>query len=211
MGNNNYPFKLIPLPYAYDALEPFIDKQTMQLHHDKHLQTYVSNLNEALNNYPQFHHWTLEQLIYYSNQLPKTIRRAVINNGGGIYNHNLFFAGLQNGGQMNSASAPNLIKAINSRFGSFDAFKDEFKKHATSVFGSGYTWLVAEKCGNIQIVNTKNQDTVIPYNLFPIILIDIWEHAYYLKYHNIRSDYVDNFLKILNPTQAESNFNKILT
>ncbi|MCL2256362.1 MAG: superoxide dismutase, partial [Firmicutes bacterium] len=164
MNNNHYPFELVPLPYAYNALEPYIDEKTMQLHHDRHLQTYVNNLNAALKNYPDLHNWSLEQLLYYSDILPLEIRTAVINNGGGVFNHNNFFAGMISVSEDKNQTAPNLMNAINSQFGSFDEFKKQFKNNALSVFGSGYTWLASDNNGKLQIVGTKNQDTILPMN-----------------------------------------------
>jgi len=206
---NHYPFELMPLPYAYNVLEPYIDEKTMQLHHDRHLQTYVNNLNAALKDYPELHYWGLDQLLYYSYMLPEAIRTAVINNGGGVYNHNMFFAGLISPAEAKNQTAPNLMREINSQFGSFDAFKKQFKAQALGVFGSGYTWLAADNNGKLQIVNIKNQYTVLPMNLCPIMLIDVWEHAYYLKNYNVRADYIDNWFNVLNLTQAENNFNKV--
>ena len=217
-GGGHYPFVLVPLPYAYDALEPFIDAKTMELHHDRHLATYVNNLNAALKDYPELHNWNLEQLLYYADYLPKDIRTAVVNNGGGVYNHNLFFAGMKgrdgvehdasNSGGTPWAASPTaeLLTAINNKFGSFDNFKDEFKKQALSVFGSGYTWLAADSNGELYIVNTKNQDTVLPLNLLPVMLIDVWEHAYYLKHYNVRADYIDAWFNVVDMDKAKANY-----
>ena len=207
--NNHYPFELMPLPYGYDALEPYIDTKTMQLHHDKHLGTYVNNLNAALKDYPQFHDWTLEQLLYYSNRLPENIRTAVLHNGGGVYNHNFFFENLVPSTQTGAPSG-GLLDAINNKFGSIDNFKNQFKTQALAVFGSGYTWLVLNKNGELEIINLADQDTVIPLNTCPIIGIDVWEHAYYLKNYNVRADYIDNWFKVLNWQQAVQNYQKCL-
>ena len=204
--NNHYPFELVPLPYPYDALEPYIDEKTMHLHHDKHLQTYVNNLNAALKDCPELHHWSLEQLLYYIDRAPEQIRTAVHNNGGGVYNHNLYFAGLKSAKETKGESGGDLARAIDAQFGGFDAFKKEFKNQALAVFGSGYTWLVSDACGKLQIVNTKNQDTVLPMNLLPVLLIDVWEHAYYLKHYNVRADYIDDWFNVLNMCQAEMNY-----
>jgi Fe-Mn family superoxide dismutase len=182
----------------------------MHLHHDKHLQTYVNNLNAALKDYPQFQTWSLEQLLYYSDRLPEQIRTAAINNGGGVYNHNFYFANLSPAQQQN-ASSGDLLDAINNSFGSVDAFKDEFKKQALAVFGSGYTWLVINPDGNLEIINTKNQDTVLPLNACPIMGIDVWEHAYYLKHYNLRADYIDDWFKIVNWPQAKSNYMRCIS
>jgi len=200
---NHYPFQLVPLPYAYNALEPYIDEKTMHLHHDKHLQTYVNNLNAALKDYPQFQTWSLEQLLYYSDMLPEQIKTAVINNGGGVYNHNFYFANLS---PTQSNPTGELLNAINDQFGGLDNFKTKFKAQALSVFGSGYTWLVVNKDGKLEIVNTKNQDTVLPLNACAVIGIDVWEHAYYLKHFNVRADYIDDWFKIVNWPQAERNY-----
>jgi len=208
--NNHYPFVLEPLPYAYDALEPFIDTKTMQLHHDRHLQTYINNLNAVLKDYPQLWSWSLEQLLYYSDLIPEKIRTAVKNNAGGVYNHTMYFTGLTNDVNLkNPDKASLLMQAINSKFGSYDNFKKEFKAQALSVFGSGYTYLAADANGQLQIINTKNQDTVLPLNLCPILLIDAWEHAYYLKHYNLRADYIDDWFNVLNFAQAETNYKGI--
>ncbi|KAI4453876.1 37s ribosomal protein s26 mitochondrial [Holotrichia oblita] len=194
--NYHYPFQLPPLPYAYNALEPYIDEKTMRLHHDKHLQTYINNLNAALKDYPQLHNWSLVQLLYYSNRIPEEIKTAVINNGGGVYNHMFYFANLKPPMAQQIKPTDNLMMAINSAFGSFETFKIEFKNQALSVFGSGYTSLVVNRDGNLQIINMKNQDTVWTLNACPIMLIDVWEHAYYLKYYNIRADYIDAWFNV---------------
>ena len=193
----NYPFPLVPLPYAYNALEPYIDEKTMRLHHDKHLQTYISNLNAAIKDYPDLYGWSLELLLYYIDKVPEKIRTAVVNNGGGVYNHYLFFAGLQSPKPQNKPSGA-LAQSIDLQFGGFEVFKKEFKAAALNVFGSGYTWLCADRNNRLQIVNTKNQDTVLPLNLFPVLLIDVWEHAYYLKHHNKRADYIDDWFNVVN-------------
>jgi Fe-Mn family superoxide dismutase len=134
--------------------------------------------------------------------VPEAIRTSVINNGGGVYNHNLFFAGLDSTKIQNQIDNV-LMKTLNATFGSLDDFKKEFKKQALSVFGSGYTWLVAKKDGAVEIVNTKNQDTVLPMNVLPLLTIDVWEHAYYLKHYNVRADYIDDWFKVVNLSRAE--------
>ncbi|MCL1901191.1 MAG: superoxide dismutase [Firmicutes bacterium] len=206
-NNNHYPFELMPLPYAYNALEPYIDEKTMRLHHDKHLGTYVNNLNDALKDYKELHNWTLEQLLYYSDRVPEKIRTAVLHNGGGVYNHNLFFANMSPEKPQSNA-AGNLMRAIDQSFGGFDNFKTEFKNMALSVFGSGYTWLVLNDKCKLQILNTANQETVLPQNACPVMLIDVWEHAYYIKNYNVRANYIDNWFNVVNAAQAESNYNQ---
>lgn len=191
--NEVYPFTLKPLPYAYNALEPYIDEETMKLHHDKHLQTYIDNLNKALENHKEYHNWNLEKILFNIYSLPEEIQTAVRNNAGGVYNHDLYFKILGGGKDTGMLS-----KSIINEFGSIDEFYKMFKDAAISVFGSGYAWLVIDRNGKFRIIKTKNQDCVLEMNLYPILLCDVWEHAYYLKYNNRRSEYVDNFLKAVN-------------
>jgi len=207
--SNTYPFKLVPLPYAYNALEPYIDEKTMHLHHDAHLQTYVNNLNTAVKDYPELHSWSLEQLLCYSDLIPLKIRSAVINNGGGVFNHNFYFANMQpNKDQL--ALSGTLLTAINAEFGSFDNFRSVFKEKALSVFGSGYTALALNHNGGLEIINTANQDTLLRQGACLIMLIDVWEHAYYLKNYNVRANYIDSWFKVVNLSQAEKNFEKFI-
>jgi len=205
--NNHYPFVLQPLAYAYDALEPFIDTKTMHLHHDKHLVTYINNLNATLKEYPEYQNWTLEQLIYYSSLLPCSIRQTVINNAGGVYNHTLFFDSLSPNKSLHQRMPTGgLMRSIQLDYGTFDVFKAEFKKQALAVFGSGYTWLGASANGKTHIVNTANQDTILPDNLQPLMLIDVWEHAYYLKNYNVRADYIDAWFNVVDYSKADASF-----
>ncbi len=194
--NEHYPFVNPPLPYAYDALEPYIDTKTMHLHHDRHLQTYVDNLNSALKDYPELHSWSLEQLIYNADRLPASIRQSVINNGGGVYNHIFYFNGMSNSETRSQAGI--LYNAIVRDFGSVEKFYDAFKKQALSVFGSGYAWLVVDQNGKLKIVTSANQDTPIAQNLCPVAGIDVWEHAYYLKHYNERAAYIDDWFNVVN-------------
>lgn len=201
----HYPFTLLPLPYAYGALEPFIDRLTMELHHDRHLQTYVNNLNAALKPYPEFQNWSLEELLKNTAWLPENIRTAVRNNAGGVYNHEFFFANLQPADEKSELS-PELEAAIIKAFGSFDNFKTTFKAAALAVFGSGYACLAASGDGALSIKTLANQETVLNLNLRPIMLIDVWEHAYYLKHYNVRADYIDDWFSVLNLAKASENF-----
>lgn len=194
MEQQHYPFKIVPLPYDYNALEPFIDTLTMELHHDRHLQTYVDNLNKALADYPMYHGWTLEQLIRYPNKLPPNIRTAVRNNAGGVYNHNFYFKTMSS--QKERTQTENLKQWISNEFGNIENFKKEFKEKALSVFGSGYAWLVSDKYGRLKIITTANQDTPLTLNFVPIMVIDVWEHAYYLKHYNKRADYIDDWFHV---------------
>lgn len=198
--NEHYPFINPPLPYDYDALEPHIDTKTMQIHHDRHLQTYVDNLNAALKDYPQLHDWSLPQLLYNADSLPEAIQKPVKNNGGGVYNHIFYFEGMST--SANRSQAGMLYDAIVRVFGSAEKFYEEFKKKALSVFGSGYAWLVLDEGGMLKIVTTANQDTPIVQNLCPVAVIDVWEHAYYLKHYNQRAAYVDDWYNVVNWERA---------
>lgn len=203
MENSCYPFVNLPLPYDYDALEPYIDEKTMHLHHDRHLQAYIDNLNTVLKNEPALRKMTLEQLIRNSGKLPKRIQSSVINNAGGIYNHRFFFTGLSP--ESDPDCAPELVREICCRFESLENFYNMMKKSALSVFGSGYAWLVYGRCG-LRIMTTPNQNSPVEQGFRPIIALDVWEHAYYLKYYNLRAEYIDNWFHIINWTEAELNF-----
>ena len=187
--------ELPTLPYAFDALEPHIDAQTMQIHHGKHHQTYVTNLNNALANHPDLQSKSVEDLIKDLNALPEAIRTAVRNNGGGHANHSLFWTLLA----PNAGGAPTgkAAEAINGAFGSFDTFKEQFAKAATTRFGSGWAWLVSSS-GKLAIESTANQDSPIMEGKKPIIGLDVWEHAYYLKYQNRRPDYLGAWWNVVN-------------
>lgn len=198
----HYPFALRPLPYAYDALEPYIDEQTMHLHHDKHLATYVENLNKALAPYPRFHHYSLAQLLSPTAMLPRDIQTAVRMGGGGVYNHNLYFEGMSPnaGGEPTGA----LGAAILRQFGSWAALKAQIKQSGLARFGSGWAWLVSDGRGRLLVLSTANQDTPLPY--CPIFPVDVWEHAYYLKYHNLRADYLDQWFYTVNWQRANERY-----
>jgi len=198
--NEHYPFINPPLPYAYDALEPFIDTKTMHLHHDRHLQTYVDNLNATLEDYPELHSWSLEELIYNVNKLPEEIQESIIHNGGGVYNHIFYFNGMSNSETRSQAGM--LYPAIIKDFGSVEQFYNEFISKALSVFGSGYAWLVVDSDGDLIIVTSANQDTPIPLELCPVLAIDVWEHAYYLKHYNKRVDYINDWFNVVDWQRA---------
>lgn len=206
--NEHYPFVNPPLPYAYNALEPFIDTKTMHLHHDRHLQTYVDNLNNALENYPALQSWSLEQLITNTNEIPAEIQTAVRNNGGGVYNHIFYFNGLTPYGTNTSAGA--LYRAIVNDFGSTDQFFNEFRNQALSVFGSGYAWLVVNSDGRLQIVTSPNQDTPLAQGFCPVLTIDVWEHAYYLKHYNERVNYINDWFQVINWVRTETLYNQCI-
>jgi Fe-Mn family superoxide dismutase len=183
------------LPYAFDALEPHIDAQTMQIHHGKHHQAYINNLNAALEAHPDLQGKSVEDLIKDLNALPEAIRTAVRNNGGGHANHSLFWTLL--GPNAGGAPTGKAAEAINGTFGSFDAFKEAFAKAATTRFGSGWAWLVSSS-GKLAIESTANQDSPIMEGKKPILGLDVWEHAYYLKYQNRRPDYIGAFWNVVN-------------
>ena len=188
-------FELPKLPYAVDALEPYIDAQTMSIHHDKHHQAYVTNLNAAIEKHPELASKSLEALLSDLNAIPEDIRTAVRNHGGGTWNHNMFWEIM--GPKMGGMPDAELTKAIEGAFGSFDAFKAEFEKAATTRFGSGWAWLV-KKGDGLAVVSTANQDTPISDGMAPILGIDVWEHAYYLKYQNRRPEYISNWWNVVN-------------
>jgi len=202
----HYPFKLQPLPYAYDAMEPFIDAKTMEIHHSKHVQTYVDNLNKALETQPDYQNWSLERLLYNLDKLPQSIQAPVRNSGGGVYNHNLYFAIMTPGGK--ALTDGTLKVAIDRDFGSFDEMLAQLKAAGLSVFGSGWAWLVADSQGKLSIFKSPNQDTQIPANLTPVINLDVWEHAYYLKVQNRRAEYIDNFFNVIDWATAQRNYDK---
>ena len=203
MQNEYYPFVNLPLPYNYDALEPYIDTKTMMLHHDRHLQTYIDNLNAVLRTHPWLQRLSLKQLIQNASSLPYDTQNTLRNNAGGVYNHRFYFDGLQpSTGQKPVGS---LAAAINRDFGSIEQFKEKFQAEAQSVFGYGYAWLVGT-CDKLHILTTPNQNSPIEAGLCPILTIDVWEHAYYLKHYNLRADYIIDWFHVVNWEQAEQNY-----
>jgi len=195
--------ELKPLPYAYDALEPYIDKETMMLHHDKHYKAYLDKFNTAIKDYPDLYASSLYDLLTCLDCLPSEVAKTIKNNGGGVYNHEFFFDIMT---PNQTKVGGNLEKSISRDFGSFNNFKDAFKKASLSVFGSGWAWLVSDESGNLSIVTTPNQDNPITLNLKPVIGLDVWEHAYYLSYRNDRSAYIDKWFNIINWDKAEENY-----
>ena len=184
------------LPYAYDALEPFFDEATMKLHHDKHHATYVANLNAAIDKHPELADKSALELVKDLASVPDDIRTAVQNNGGGHVNHSFFWEILAS----NAGGAPTgaIGEAIIAKFGDFDAFKETFKTAATGRFGSGWAWLVVDASGELKVTSTANQDNPITDGETPVLGLDVWEHAYYLKYHNVRPDYIAAFFELVN-------------
>lgn len=190
-------FELPPLPYPYEALEPYIDTETMHLHHDKHHQAYITNLNNALQGQSeQLASYSVDDLVKNIAQVPDSIRTAVQNNGGGHANHSMFWQIMKpNGG---GAPTGELATAIGQVFGSFDQFKDTFNKAGLARFGSGWAWLVLNQNGQLQVVSTANQDSPLMTGMYPVMGNDVWEHAYYLKYKNVRADYLSAWWNVVN-------------
>lgn len=193
--DNKYPFELIPLPYAYDALEPHISEQTLTFHHDKHLQTYVDNLNKALAGNPQLQCLPLEYLLTHLGEVPASDRTAVQNNGGGVYNHNFYFESMT---PEETQPSELLTELLVRDFGSVEKFLEEIKAAALSVFGSGWAWLVMTPDKRLKIITTPNQITPLQDGYLPLLNVDVWEHAYYLDYQNRRPDYVTQWKSIIN-------------
>ncbi|HEY9383836.1 MAG TPA: superoxide dismutase [Gemmatimonadales bacterium] len=197
-------FTLGPLPFEYNALEPHIDEQTMRIHHGKHHQTYVTNLNAALENQPLLQQLSLEALLGDLTKVPEAVRTAVRNNAGGHHNHTLFWEWMKPGGAKVPSGA--LAKEIDAGFGSVDAFKEQFQKAGLARFGSGWAWLVRQKGGKLAIVSTPNQDSPLMDAEHPVLGCDVWEHAYYLKYQNRRADYLSAWWNVVNWSVVEERY-----
>ncbi len=200
-------FTLPKLPYDFGAMEPYIDALTMEIHHDKHHQAYVDNLNKALEKFPEYQKWSLDELVVSYDKLPEDIRTVVRNNGGGHYNHSMFWLMLakKGGGEPKGTVGQEIIK----EFGSFAAFQEKFNAASKSVFGSGWAWLAVASNGQFKIVSTPNQDNPLTHRMKPILGLDVWEHAYYLKYQNRRPDYINAWWHVINWEQVEENLHNI--
>ncbi|MDE7367864.1 MAG: superoxide dismutase [Lachnospiraceae bacterium] len=190
-----FPFQVEPLPYPYNGLEPAISKETLEFHHDKHYKTYVDNLNGILADFPKLQDMTLEYLLIHLEDLPADIQTGIRNNGGGVYNHQLYFRCMQGDGF--SMPEGDLANAIHRDFESVDNFNRVITNAAVKQFGSGYAWLVCEN-GKLSVLSTANQETPISDSKHPLLCIDVWEHAYYLQYQNRRADYIANWLNLIN-------------
>jgi len=188
-------YKLPDLPYEHDALEPHIDKKTMEIHHGKHHKGYTDKLNAALEGH-EFENLPIVEVLQRINEVPEDVRQAVINNGGGYANHKLFWGILSPDGGGNPEGE--IADAIDSAFGSFDKFKEEFSSAAAGQFGSGWGWLCVDTSDNLKVISTPNQDSPYMNGLTPILGVDVWEHAYYLKYQNRRPDYISEFWNVVN-------------
>jgi Fe-Mn family superoxide dismutase len=199
-------FTLPPLPYDYSALEPHIDTRTMEIHHDKHHAAYVNNLNAALEGQTALQSATIEEILGHIGDVPESIRQAVINNGGGHANHTMFWEIMgPNGGGEPSGS---LAQAINKAFGDFNSFKAKVNDAGVKRFGSGWSWLVASQDGSLQVISTANQDSPLMQGLTPILGVDVWEHAYYLKYQNLRPKYLEAWWNTVNWNAVAQRFGR---
>jgi len=187
-------YELPKLEYPYTSLEPFMDSKTVEIHYSKHHQAYVNKLNETLQDYPDLQEKKVEDLLKNLKEIPEEIRQSIINFGGGHFNHSFFWQILKK----DTKFSGKISKAIEKKFGSYEKFKENFTKSALGLFGSGWTWLVLNKNKELEIIQTKNQDSPISQGMKPLITIDVWEHAYYLKYQNKRADYIEAFFNIIN-------------
>ncbi len=199
-----YPFVVRPLPYEYDALTPVLDQITLEFHHDKHYKTYVDNLNNILADYPELQQKSLKELLMGLEELPVAARVGIRNNGGGVFNHELYFDAMKSPAGQEPVGT--LAEAIVRDFGSYKQWQDLMKQAAVSKFGSGWAWLLADKAGKLSIVQTANQDVPDFAEYTPIFLVDVWEHAYYLQYQNRRADYVDGWFSLINWRKAQKRY-----
>lgn len=204
MNDATYPFVVQPLPYEYDALMPVIDEETLKFHHDKHYKTYVDNLNNILADYPELQKMGLKQLLIGLEELPMAARTAIRNNGGGVYNHELYFAAMKS--PVGQEPCGELAEAIKRDFGSYQQWKEQMKQAAVTQFGSGWAWLVSDKAGKLSLIQTANQDVPDLMEYAPIFLVDVWEHAYYLQYQNRRADYVEGWFSLINWRKAQRRY-----
>jgi len=198
-------YLLPPLQYDFDALEPYIDAKTMEIHHDKHHATYVAKLNDALTNHKDLQNKPVEDLIKNLNSIPEDIRTAIRNHGGGHLNHSMFWLMLKK----DVEAKGKVVDAIKKDFGSVEQFKEQFKKAALGQFGSGWAWLIFNPATKkLEIIGMPNQDNPLTFGKIPLLCVDVWEHAYYLKYQNKRDEYLDNFFNVINWKQIDKNFSR---
>jgi Fe-Mn family superoxide dismutase len=206
-------YELPQLPYAYDALEPYLDAKTMEVHHTKHHQTYTNNLNAALEKHPEIVDMPLEKLLADLTLVPEDIRTAVRNSGGGYWNHDFFWKVMAPSFAKASEGKPHIgnepqgkiAEAITASFGGFASFKETFTKTATSIFGSGWAWLVMGEDGKLSVISTANQESPLALKQRPLLTLDVWEHAYYLKFQNRRPEYIDAWWNVVNWKQVDEN------
>lgn len=208
MKEETYPFVVKPLPYEYDALVPVLDQETLHFHHDKHYKTYVDNLNAALSDYPELQKLGLSDLLRRIDHLPAAIQTPVRNNGGGVFNHELYFDSMKS--PVGQEPSGLLLEAIERDFGSLQQWKEQMKQAAVGRFGSGWAWLVTDRDGKLSIVQTANQDVPDLDKVIPLFLVDVWEHAYYLQYQNRRADYVDGWFSLINWRKAQKRYEEAI-
>jgi Fe-Mn family superoxide dismutase len=202
------PFQLPPLPYAYDALEPYIDAETMRFHHDKHHAAYTKNLNKAVNQYPELASQSAEDILRNIDSVPEAILVTVRNNGGGYVNHKMFWEIMSPNGGGEATGA--IATAIRSTFGSFDAFKEQFNEAGSKQFGSGWAWLVLDSNKQLKVMSTPNQDSPLMEGMYPIMGNDVWEHAYYLKYRNRRDEYLNQWWNVVNWEEINKRYEQAI-
>ncbi|MGI5827936.1 MAG: superoxide dismutase [Patescibacteria group bacterium] len=198
-------FTLPPLPYDYNALEPSIDEETMHFHHDKHHQGYLNKFNDALKKYPEWQEKSLEEIMANLEKLPEEVKTTVRNNGGGYYNHNLFWEVMKPDG---SEPSKEMLAILESRFGGLKEFQDEFSAIAANHFASGWAWLAMKPNGTLTLYSTAGHDNPLMVGEKPLLVLDVWEHAYYLKYKNDRAEFIRNWWKVVNWGKVEENYNK---
>lgn len=208
MREETYPFVVKPLPYEYDALTPVLDANTLTFHHDKHYKTYVDNLNSVLADYPQLQKMSLRELLTNTENLPAAARTPIINNGGGVFNHELYFDAMKSPVGQEPSGA--LAEALERDFGSVLQWREKMKQAAVSKFGSGWAWLLADENGILTIQQTANQDVPDLTVYTPIFLVDVWEHAYYLQYQNRRAEYVDGWFQLINWKKAGRRYEEVI-
>ncbi len=206
MKKQHYPFELQKLPYSYDALIPFLNEETLYIHHEKHQKNYVNRLNLVLKDYPEYHQLSLEEILIHPNVLQESIRDAALVNAGGVYNHQLYFNSMQPHGFSLPTGA--LFDAINQTYGDYYKFQKTIIDVSMSLVGSGYLNLVKTEKREVKLILSKNQDTPLSEHLLPLITLDLWEHSYYLQYQNRKNDYVQNWIRYINWKEAELRFGK---
>ena len=204
MKDATYPFVVQPLSYEYDALMPVLDEETLKFHHDKHYKTYVDNLNNILADYPELQQISLKELLTQMDNLPMAARKGICNNGGGVFNHELYFDSMK--APVGQEPTGDLAEAIKRNFGSYQQWKEQMKQAAVTTFGSGWAWLLTDKAGQLIILQTPNQDVPDLLEYTPLFLVDVWEHAYYLQYQNRRADYVEGWFDLINWRKAQKRY-----
>lgn len=204
MKEATYPFVMRPLPYEYDALIPVLDEETLHFHHDKHYKTYIDNLNNTLADYPVLQQMSLKELLGNLQSLPTGAQKSIRNNGGGVYNHELYFDAMKS--PVGQEVSGELAEAFNRDFGSYKQWQEQMKQAAMAQFGSGWAWLVTDHDGKLSILQTANQEVPDLSIYTPIFLVDVWEHAYYIQYRNRRSDYVDGWFSLINWRKAQKRY-----